>query len=51
MAYQRKTRDVWGVQGLYYGEWERLTAEKKRETKLLLKRNVTMRTSEDFLAV
>ena len=50
MAYQRKTRDVWEVRGFYYGEWERLTAE-KRETKLLLKRNFTMRTSDDFLAV
>lgn len=30
MAYQRKTRDVWEVQGFYYGEWERLTTEKTR---------------------
>lgn len=31
MAYQRKTRDVWEVQGYYCGEWEMLTTE---ETKL-----------------
>lgn len=30
MAYQRKTRDVWEVQGLYCGEWERLTTEETR---------------------
>lgn len=30
MAYQRKTRDVWEVQGFYYGEWERLTTEDTR---------------------
>lgn len=30
MAYQRKTKDVWEVQGFYYGEWERLTTEETR---------------------
>lgn len=30
MAYQRKTRDVWEVQGFYFGEWERLTTEETR---------------------
>lgn len=30
MAYQRKTRDVWEVQGFYYGEWERLTIAIKK---------------------
>lgn len=30
MAYQRKTRDGWEVQGFYYGEWERLTTEETR---------------------
>lgn len=30
MAYQRKTKDVWEVQGFYYGEWERLATEETR---------------------
>lgn len=30
MSYQRKTRDVWEVQGFYCGEWECLTTEETR---------------------
>lgn len=31
MAYVRKTRYVWEVQGLYYGEWECLTTEESKK--------------------
>lgn len=31
MAYVRKTRDVWEVQGCYCGEWECLTEEESRK--------------------
>ena len=30
MAYQRKTIDLFTVQGLYYGQWEDETAETSR---------------------
>lgn len=38
MAYQRKTRDVWKVQGFYYGEWERLTTEETRSEAIAQKK-------------
>lgn len=38
MAYQRKTRDVWEVQGFYYGEWESLTTEETRSEAIAQKK-------------
>lgn len=38
MAYQRKTRDVWEVQGFYYGTRERLTTEETRSEAIAQKK-------------
>lgn len=38
MAYQRKTKDVWEVQGFYYGEWECLTTEETRSEAIAQKK-------------
>lgn len=38
MAYQRKTRDVWEVQGFYYETWERLTTEETRSEAIAQKK-------------
>ncbi len=38
MAYQRKTRDIWEVQGFYYGEWARLTTEETRSEAIAQKK-------------
>jgi len=38
MAYQRKTRDVWDVQGFYYRTWERLTTEETKSEAIAQKK-------------
>jgi len=38
MAYKRKTRDLWDVEGYYAGGWEAVTCEESRsEAKARLK--------------